>query len=409
MRFLPISVMLGILLSVGCICHPEAGSRSMMSNPEYAVLGRIYDAATDPGRWRHALDAVAVLSEARTAALFIRDPVSSRRPLFLMSSRLLEFSRSGWGIYYGLRLHHLQDADWDLMRDEALHDLIPDDRIGGGLDLDRRADFRLLEKRLKIRRRLCARLSVDRAWFDALALSFEASLRDLPPAAAHRTAPLLAHLTKAAEIGRTFRKLKQMYEATLSVLDRVQVGLAIALPSGEIIVQNAEASRILDARDGLSKGPDGRLNVAGETIAALSAAVREAASTARGEAAVPERLMSVARSSGASPLLVDVAPLRDASGELETDLDGALITLIDPDSVSYLRVDRFALLYGLTEAEGAVLSQIVQGMSVAEIAETRGTQPSTAKNQIAAILRKTGVSRRAELIRLVVKVLPPIA
>ncbi|MEM0988067.1 MAG: LuxR C-terminal-related transcriptional regulator [Pseudomonadota bacterium] len=380
-----------------------------MEKDGYAALGRIYEAAVDPGRWRHALDAVAELGNARTAALFIRNPDPKARPLFLMDSRLLAFSRTFWGMYYGVRLHHLQDADWDRVRPEPRHKLLEDHQISGGLDLDGRADFRLLQRRLKVRRRLVGRLKDDQAWFDALELSYHVDLDAVPDGAAAQLAPLLPHLTKAAEIGRTFRRLKILYKAVLSVLDRVQIGMAIAVPAGEVVVQNALAREIFERGDGLSLGPDDRLRARNPDVtAALQAAIARAAATMRGEDDAPDAPMVIERASGAMPYLIDVTPLRDAKGELDPELEGALITIIDPERVPQMRIDRFVALYGLTQAEADVCRLILQGLSVADIAEQRGTTPVTAKNQVAAILAKTGVSRRAELCRLVVRVLPPV-
>jgi DNA-binding CsgD family transcriptional regulator len=118
--------------------------------------------------------------------------------------------------------------------------------------------------------------------------------------------------------------------------------------------------------------------------------------------------MAVKRPSGDAPLLVDVAPLKDSKAQLDSPWEGSLITIIDPDRVPYLRVDRFVALYDLTPAEADVFGHIVHGRSVNEIAEMRSTSPVTAKNQVAAILGKTGVNRRSELIRLVIRVLPPV-
>jgi hypothetical protein len=67
------------------------------------------------------------------------------------------------------------------------------------------------------------------------------------------TLHLLPHITKAVEIGRTFSQLKSRYSAVLTALDRVKVGLAIALPSGDVIVENEEAQRILSLKGGLKK------------------------------------------------------------------------------------------------------------------------------------------------------------
>ena len=75
----------------------------------------------------------------------------------------------------------------------------------------------------------------------------------------------------------------------------------------------------------------------------------------------------------------------------------------------YLRIDRFAALYRLTPAEAEVCKMILHGMETQDIADMRATSPITAKNQITAILAKAGVNRRSDLIRLIIRILPPVA
>jgi DNA-binding NarL/FixJ family response regulator len=52
----------------------------------------------------------------------------------------------------------------------------------------------------------------------------------------------------------------------------------------------------------------------------------------------------------------------------------------------------------LTKAEGAVLRQLLQGQSNAQIARLRGTALRTVTNQISSLFRKLGVHSRTELI-----------
>jgi DNA-binding NarL/FixJ family response regulator len=51
----------------------------------------------------------------------------------------------------------------------------------------------------------------------------------------------------------------------------------------------------------------------------------------------------------------------------------------------------------LTEAERAVALAVARGLSNARIAKERQASPRTIANQVAAIMRKLGVSSRAEL------------
>lgn len=382
----------------------------MLNREGYEALTHIYDASVNLGRWRRALDAVCKALDAKAIALLIRRHDTASRDLQMLSSTYLKMMRSPWGLYYLARLSKLQDPDWEFLSRQAAHVPTPDTAIGPTADeLDKRKDYAFLRKRLGVGRRLGVRLNADRVWFDAMSIAFEAGQTLVPPAALLATQPLLPHLTKSVEIGRTFRQLKSRYSAVLTALDHVRVGLAIALPSGEVIVENEELQRILSLKDGISKGPDGHFRCHDpDQTAELAAAVARAANTARGEDNSSEVLMPLARPSGAAALLLDVAPLRDSQAEIDKHLEGALITLIDPDRVPVVRMDRFEALYDLTPAEADVCTLIIQGLTVAEIAEMRSTSPATAKNQVAAILEKTGARRRAELIRLVIRVLPPV-
>ncbi|MEM9552575.1 MAG: LuxR C-terminal-related transcriptional regulator, partial [Pseudomonadota bacterium] len=383
--------------------------RAMLERDAYTALTHIYDTALHLGRWRRALDAVADVADARAIALRLRRSDPEDADLTLMNTTYLKFSRSFWGVYYGVRLSGLQEPDWAFLDRQAPQVLVRDTQMGiDAGSLDARADYALLRRRLDVRRRVGVRLNADKVWFDAMSVAFPNGRDDVPEDAMRVLTPLLPHLSKAAEIGRTFRQLKQRYKALLGALDHVHVGLALALPSGEVIVSNAEAQRIFDLRDGVAKGPDGRLICTdGDQTAALGARVSEAAQTAKGEADQAEMLMALPRRSGGAPFLLDIAPLRDSVAELDRNLQGALITLIDPDRVPYLRLERFVKLYGLTPAEAEVCQLIVEGCQVDEIGERRNTSSVTAKNQINAVLAKTGVSKRTDLIRLVIRVLPP--
>ena len=107
--------------------------------------------------------------------------------------------------------------------------------------------------------------------------------------------------------------------------------------------------------------------------------------------------------------MIDIAPLRDASDELQATPQGALVTFIDPDDAPSVQTARFSRIYDLTAAEAEICTLLLDGLDLDQIAETRNTTPVTAKNQIASIYQKTGVRRRAELIRLIMRCLPPVS
>ncbi len=381
----------------------------MLTKDGFAALTLIYDAATNLGRWRRALDAVAGTMDAKAIALLIRRPDPKTGDKTMLNSSYLKFQRSASGLYYGLRYSRLQEPDWSYLSRQPAHHTVADLDLAEGDTLDARADYAYLRKKIGVRRRVGVRLNADKIWFDAMSIAFDKQIATVPRNAMDTLTPLLPHLTKSVELGRTFFELQSRYKAVLSALDHVHVGLAIALPSGELIVENAEMKRLFDLDDGMRKAPDARLHtLLPEDTAQILAAVRDAASTARGEGTQSDCLISLARPSGRTPFLIDIAPLNDSHAEIEHGLNAALISVIDPTHIPTLRIEKFTALYDLTTAEAEVCALLVQGLRQAEIAEARDTSPVTTKNQIASIFAKTGTRRQADLIRLVIRVLPPV-
>lgn len=377
----------------------------------YQALELIYDTSVNPGSWRRALDATASAVDAKAVALVIRGKKAGAKDLTMMSSVYLDFSRTPAGWYYGAWLSRMQNQDWDFLQAQPPHEPVPDLETGLSADaLDARKDYAFLRKRTGVARRLGVRLNTDSVWFDAMSIGFDRQKAEIPLSATERSRALLPHLTKALEIGRVFALLKARYQAVLAALERVQAGIAIALPDGQIVVKNAEAERIFGLKDGIALSGDGRILTSDPDVTSkIRAHVFDVGSTAQGQANLHESLISIPRPSGLTPFLLDIGPVSDSKGELEKGLDGALITLIDPERIPYLRMDRFTELYGLSPAETDVCRLIADGASVAEIAERRSTSPTTAKNQVSTVLSKTGVRSRTELIRLILRVLPPVS
>jgi len=242
-----------------------------------------------------------------------------------------------------------------------------------------------------------------------MSISFDENISEISQDVINRTINLLPHITKAVEIGRTFSLLKARYKAALATLDHVQVGMAVALSSGEIVVSNSEAKRIFRTGDGLALTKANKITSNDSTMTAkIEHAIKEACGTAIGEGDTPECLYTVPRLSGDHEFLIDIAPLKDSLKELDPSLHGSLITIIDPLTVPVPPTDRFARLYGLTSAESDILRHLINGSSLEEISEQRSTSPITVRNQTTSILEKTGTRRRADLIRLVIRVMPPV-
>ena len=64
------------------------------------------------------------------------------------------------------------------------------------------------------------------------------------------------------------------------------------------------------------------------------------------------------------------------------------------------RLDAATVAETLTASERAVLTCVVAGLADKEIARQRGVSVHTVRNQVRAIMRKTGVNKRTRLVAL---------
>ena len=105
--------------------------------------------------------------------------------------------------------------------------------------------------------------------------------------------------------------------------------------------------------------------------------------------------------SSLAPLVLHVTPV----GRHETDWRGwpvaALVLVVDP--ASHPRIDPAvaAAALGLTRMESRVAVLLADGMSVREIAAATGRRDSTIRSHVKHLFAKHGLSRQADLVRLV--------
>ena len=290
------------------------------------------------------------------------------------------------------------------------HKLLRDCDVWGDMALiEDRPDYRFLREMVGAKRRAGVRLSSNKGWMDLLALQFDRDWPEISPALQEQLNFILPHMAKVVEINRQFSILRERYRAVLSALDHVRIGTCVLSAKGNVVVSNVEARRIFDLDDGIGISRAGRLTgFAPATSEQLAQHITAIAATACGEGQEHEAVVFAERRSGGRPFMIEIAPLRDSVGEVDRGLEGAIVFIVDPENQQAVSTRRLALLFALTEAEGDVCSAMVGGHSAAEIAEQRGVTEETVKSQVKAVYAKTGVRRRADLVRLALAVDPPI-
>lgn len=77
------------------------------------------------------------------------------------------------------------------------------------------------------------------------------------------------------------------------------------------------------------------------------------------------------------------------------------LTLTSPSRAADISTDALIQLFGLTPTEACLLAALATGSSVEQYAQQRGVSVGTARVQLKSCLKKTGVQRQSELVRLV--------
>lgn len=378
----------------------------MLTDQQARLLPAIYNSAVSEAHWPAALDAVAKGADARGAVLFALDnfgaPFAIRQANSIYTPEVIA--------HYFANLVRHEQTGWDLLSRTPAGRIVTDLEAWGDVpNLQEREDYVFLKDHVGVLRRCVARLNNSPGWVDTLGLQFAPSVAVIPPESIRQAEALLPHVAKVVEIHRSFCLLKQRYNAVLAALDHVKIGVCVAGPHGDVIVANSEAQRIFSLADGLMLGVGSHLATSDpEAAGAIRVAIGNAVLTAQGEGDTSESAIAIHRRSGAYPFLVEVAPLKDSTGEIERELSGALLFIVDPENPRPFALDNMVRCFGLTEAESLVCALMVRGLTDSEIAAQRDVSVETVRSQTKSIYRKSGVSRRADLIRLTLSLTPPI-
>jgi PAS domain-containing protein len=178
-------------------------------------------------------------------------------------------------------------------------------------------------------------------------------------------------------------------------LDQLAAAVIVADCDGRLIEMNRAAERILERADGLTigNGKLGALHVFDN--ARLEAFIAAAAAEQKTAGAIGR--MRIRRHVGRTPYVLTVAPLGADLAVYGRPL--AVIVLADPDEGSPSERD-LVEFFGLSPAESRLAVALLAGKKLGELAIDFGVQITTLRTQLSSILRKTGVTRQIDLIRL---------
>lgn len=378
----------------------------MFSQQHMNLISSIYDLPLRPENWQVVLEQFAPIMGGAGAAMMAFDPIYSEHHVDSHTSNLSDefvfeynelFGAEEKEAYVKIAMHPERRFISDI------------EHLGITLEQHRELPaVKFLLEKTNVQHRAVSSLNLNRAWTDMLAVQHTADHGPIRDDEKIIGTFFVDHFAKSIELGRAFGVLRSRFDGVLTALDRFHIGIFVLSPNGSVVVKNAEADRILDAGDGLELSRDGRLQPSNDAERnELKAITGRAVSTAQAQDNRAEQLMTIMRSSGDEPYLVEVAPIRDRD-EIESAFKGALVFVIDPNKTDVVSTEGMQALYQLTSAESEICKLIAQGLETDDVADARNITRETVRSYIKKILQKTGVNNRSQLVRLALNVNLPI-
>lgn len=182
------------------------------------------------------------------------------------------------------------------------------------------------------------------------------------------------------------------------VLNRLGDAVLLFNGAADVIFANRAAQRLLAQNDGISF-QNGRLAAARSDE---TRRIRNALQIMQGsDPTRPSLHLTIERPSGRRPYTMRITRLEGGPG-LE-DGTGALAAAFLSDPEIRPRPSEASLmeLYGLTQAEARTVADLATGLSVDEAAEFQHISRNTVHHYLKAAFRKTGTTRQAEMIAVV--------
>ena len=118
--------------------------------------------------------------------------------------------------------------------------------------------------------------------------------------------------------------------------------------------------------------------------------------------------MTVRRTCRAPRLTLHVLPASGHPLGYDRWRVAAIVLIIEPGSRSHVDSGMVAAMLGLTPAEGRVAALLGAGHTVRRIALMTGTKESSVRSHMKRIYSKRGISRQADLVRLVLSIAGPV-
>jgi DNA-binding CsgD family transcriptional regulator len=215
---------------------------------------------------------------------------------------------------------------------------------------------------------------------------------------------LVPHLAAACRLHAAIHENAALAES----LDRVPMGVVLLDSTRRPVLSNRTARSILEQHDGFSVDRSGLHAQRPSDEATLQQTLRATLEDDAAKRRPESHFMAISRPSGRRAYPVMVSRLLSAIGDSALHDAVAVLFISDLEGRSFGRTGMLRDLYELTRAEAELVDLLCDGIAIDEAARRRGVTTNTARSQLKQVFSKTGTSRQADLLRLVLAGIAPI-
>ena len=213
----------------------------------------------------------------------------------------------------------------------------------------------------------------------------------------------MPHLERAVRIHAELNRATSERDLYANTVDQLSLGTIILDDNGEVLSSNQLASDILAERDGIFIQAN-RLRIDdAEGNRELQKLIQAGTSVGERDKAVMVSALRVRRPSGATDLGLALRPIKPGEWSDRHSAPCLAIYISDPGRQAEASHHVLAELFDLTPAEARLSILLAQGLGLTQAAEELGVAHNTTRTQLRSIFAKTGVTRQAELVGLILK------
>ena len=210
---------------------------------------------------------------------------------------------------------------------------------------------------------------------------------------------LLPHLRQFVRVREALIDARALGSSVMALLENTRCGIIHLDPRGRMVEANDRARDLLRHSDGLAD-EDGYLHASTPTDDTRLQTLLAGALPRFGGQGV-SGTMTVRCSAKSAPLVLHVTPVSDGRTEARPSRVAALVLVVDPMGHTSIDPNHVSAVLGLTPTEGRVAVMLAQGNTIRDTAAATGRSATTIRWHLRQIFAKLGLSRQAELMKLV--------